>query len=293
MSMFRNNIKVYRHNADILQSNAGIFQCVLSMFRHEMKEYARSTFVWTCSLSLLIIIFMSFFPAFSKDTEQLRNLFKGLPEGVRKALGLSLESFTSLPGFYSYILMYATLCGSIQAMNMGISILSKEVHDKTADFLLTRPVGRSSIVTAKLMAALASIVITDTIYFIVSHITSTWVATEAFNEKTFLMLTITLPFIQLIFLSLGVLFSAVAGKIKSVVSVSLGTVFAFFVINMFGSVIGEKTIRYLTPFKYFDSIYIIENAAYEIRFVILGIILIAVFTVAAYLVYMRKDIHTI
>ncbi len=94
---------------------------------------------------------------------------------------------------------YITLCGSIQAMNLGTSMLSKEVRDKTADFLLTKPVSRSEIMTAKLLAALTSLVITNGMYLIISSIMASAVTSEAYSVKTFLMISITLFFIQLMF----------------------------------------------------------------------------------------------
>ena len=72
----------------------------------------------------------------------LKKYLKDYPEPVRKALGLSVDSISSILGFYSYIFLYITLCGAIQAMNLGTSIISKEVSEKTADFLLTKPVTR-------------------------------------------------------------------------------------------------------------------------------------------------------
>ena len=78
-------------------------------------------------------------------------------------------------------------------------MLSKEVRDKTADFLLTKPVSRSEIMTAKLLAALTSLVITNGMYLIISSIMASAVTSEAYSVKTFLMISITLFFIQLMF----------------------------------------------------------------------------------------------
>jgi ABC-2 type transport system permease protein len=82
-------------------------------------------------------------------------------------------------------------------------------------------------------------------------------------------------------------------KIRSVLSVSLGTVFGFFIINMFGSVIGEEALRYITPFKYFETGYIIKNGSYEVQFVILSLAFVIAATAASYIIYSRKDIHAV
>ena len=50
-------------------------------------------------------------------------------------------------------------------MNLGIGIISKEVRDKTADFLLTKPVSRVTILVAKMMAAFTCIVLHERDFF--------------------------------------------------------------------------------------------------------------------------------
>jgi ABC-2 type transport system permease protein len=190
------------------------------------------------------------------------------------------------------VFVYVVLCGAIQAMNLGISIVSKEVREKTADFLLTKPVSRERILTSKLLAALASLVITNIIYLIITVPITLTVKSE-FSMKIFLMITATLFFVQLMFISLGVIVSVIAGKIKSVISISLSTVFGFFIISMLGSVFGDKAVRYISPFKYFDLAYIVKNSAYETSFIIVGIIFVIAAIAASYLVYVKKDIPTV
>lgn len=263
----------------------------MNMFFHELQAYRKSTIIWTCSMAALVILFLSMFPAFTKDVAEAQKMLEGSPEGIRKAIGISIDTFFTLLGFYSYIFAYIMLCGSVQAMNLGISIISKEVSDKTADFLLTKPVSRKEIMTAKLLAALTSLLITNLVYLIIAGLMASAVKHGPFSMKIFLMISVTLFFIQLIFMSLGVLISVVVPKIKSVISISLGTVFGFFIINMFDSVIGDKAIRYLTPYKYFDSAYIIKNASYETSFVITGILFVIAAVGASYLVYAKKDIQ--
>jgi ABC-2 type transport system permease protein len=177
-------------------------------------------------------------------------------------------------------------------MNLGVSIISKEVRDKTADFLLTKPVSRKEILTNKILAALASLVLTNLIYLAITIATAFAVASD-FSFKKFFMISITLFFVQLMFASLGVIVSVLAGKIKSVISISLSTVFGFFIVSMLGSVIGDKAVRYISPFKYFDLEYIVKNAAYETNFILIGIIFVIVSIGASYIVYVKKDIHAV
>ena len=262
----------------------------MNIFIHELKAYRKSTFVWTFSLVALVVLFMSMFPAISRDIVEFNKLLEGFPEPVRKALGLEVENFGSILGFYSYVFLYVTLCGAIQAMHIGTSIVSKEVRDKTADFLLTKPVSRTKIVTAKLLAALTTLVFTNILFLGSATIMIAQVKTAAYSTKHFLMISLTLFFMQLIFLALGIFISTVFPKIKSVLTVSLGAVFTFFIVGLLVSTTGEGVKRYLSPFNYFDPAYIIENSSYEIAFLLVGMGIVISSLVASYVMYTRKDV---
>lgn len=265
----------------------------MNMFLHELKAYRKSSIVWTISLVLLIIIFLSIFPGFSKDAAEFKKLIEAYPESVRKAIGISVDSIASFLGYYSYVFGYIMLFASIQAMNLGTSVLSKEVREKTADFLLTKPVSRVKIVTYKLLAIVTSLIITNIIYITVATIMALAVKNDNVDFKIFFMISITTFFIQLMFVALGLIVSVLISKIKAVLPISLSMVFGFFIISMFGSVIGDKAVRYITPFKYYDAAYIIKNSAYEINFIIIEIIFVIGVTLLSYVIYSKKDVHAV
>ncbi|MEH7436128.1 ABC transporter permease subunit [Neobacillus drentensis] len=265
----------------------------MNIYFHELKAYRKSTIIWSVSLILVTLLFMSMFPAFASDAEEFKKLLEGYPEGVRKAIGLNLENLFSILGFYCYALSFITLCGAIQAMNLGTSIISKEVREKTADFLLTKPVTRTTIVTSKLLAAFSSLVITNIVYIAAAAIIASQVKTEDFSLKLLILLSLTVFFTQLIFLAIGIIISVVVPKIKSVLTVSLSTVFAFYFLGMLSATSGEEGKRYLSPFKYFDTAYILKHSAFETSFMITGLMVIVVAIGASYVVYTKKDIHAV
>ncbi len=184
------------------------------------------------------------------------------------------------------------LAGSIQAMILGTSIVSKEERGKTAEFLLTKPVHRSQILTAKLVAALILILITNVVYMISVPLLLNAIAGATIALKTFLLLSLTLFFVQLFFLGLGFLISVSAPKIRSVLAVSLTTVFGFYTAGILDSIIGNTAIRYLTPFKYFDFSYIVKNGSYEIRFMVIEVVILILAITTSYYIYMKRDIRS-
>jgi len=266
----------------------------MNMFLHELKAYRKSTFIWTCSLISVVLLFLAMFPAMSKDAADFQKMLDNYSPALVKALGFSFDSLFSLLGFYSSVtLLYVLLCGSIQAMNLGTSIISKEVRDKTADFLLTKPVSRVQIMTAKLCAVITSLVITNVFFIAAASLMASAVQTEAYDYKLFLMVSLPLFFVQLMFMSLGIIISVLVPKIRSVLPISLGTVFGFFILSMLSSTQGDTASRFITPFKYFDSAYIIKNSAYETSYVIVAFLFVVLTITASYIIYSKKDIHSV
>ncbi|MGJ7919007.1 ABC transporter permease subunit [Neobacillus sp. LXY-4] len=265
----------------------------MNIFMHELKAYRKSTIIWSISLMAIVMLYMSFYPSFVKDSEQFMKIMEGYPEAIRNAIGVNLGNFFTILGFYCFPLTFVTLCGAIQAMNLGTSIVSKEVREKTADFLLTKPVTRTTVLTSKLLASLISIFITNIFFWAAASFIMQQVKTDDFSFKLFMLLSLTVLFVQLMFLALGIMLSVLMKNIKSVLTVSLATVFAFYFLGMFFDTSGEEAKRYISPFKYFDTTYIMNHSSYETSFLIAGAVIIILATAASYFVYAKKDIHSV
>lgn len=264
----------------------------MNLYLRELKAYRKSTIIWTVSLAAIVVMFMSIYPSFTRDVAASKQALANIPQAVRNALNLSLSDFFTVFGFFGYLLNFVLLAGAIQAMNLGTGLVSKEDAGKTADFLLSKPIKRSTVVTSKLAAALTMLVITNAVFIGVSLGFAELVAKEAFDAGTFVLMALTLLLVQLSFLALGTFFSVALKRIKSVISVSLPTVFAFYIVGTLGSILGNDTIRYITPFKFFDTQYIIHHNGYEAVYLIIEAVFIVAAITASYLIYLRKDIRS-
>ncbi len=265
---------------------------VMNIFLHEIRSYRKSVIIWSLAMTALAVMYIFIFKALGSDIEQFKVFMQNMPDVVKKAFNVYIESISTLEGFYSFVFSFVVLCGAIQAMNLGTAIVSKEIRDKTADFLMTKPVSRMRIMTSKLMASLLSLIATNIIYLGLT-VLSAIVVLGDFNMKLFIMISLTLFFVQLVFMAMGIIISVAVGKIKSVISISLSTVFGFYIIGTLGSIIGDDKVRFISPFRFFDTAYIIKNAAYEVPYVTVAIIFIIAAIAGSYLVYIKKDIHAV
>ena len=264
-----------------------------ALFWHELKQNRRTAIIWIISLSSVAALYMLIFPSFADAAETVNKIYQSFPPAFRKAFGLNFDPEFALASFYALVLGFTTLAAAIQAMNLGTASLSKEERGKTAEFLLSKPIKRSDIVTAKLAAATVIIAATNVIFITTTWLIMTMVSKVSLSINVFLLMSLTLLFVQVFFIVLGFLISVSAKKIKNVLSVSLVTVFGFYIIGMFDAVLGAKTVRYLTPFKFFDLIYVYKNGAYEWPYALIEVVFVVVAIAAGYSIYKHRDIASI
>ncbi|MEI6716503.1 MAG: ABC transporter permease subunit [Candidatus Saccharibacteria bacterium] len=264
----------------------------MNIFKQELSQQRRPALLWIAALCGLSLLFFSVYPAFTKEVTSSKVIISNLPSSIRNALDISLADFFTFFGFYSYIFLFVLLAGSIFAMNLVLSILSKEESAKTTDFLLSKPITRNKILIEKISSSLCVIFLVYLAYIMFAFLGSQIITNESFSVKTFFLINFRLILVGLFFFSLGLLLSVLLKKIRSVLTISLSVVFAFFIVNLFGSVIGEDRVRYLTPFKFFDPRYIVSHQSYEINFLIIDLLFIFASIAVSFIIFNKKNIRS-
>ncbi len=263
----------------------------MNVFRLELKQHRNSTIAWILALIAIAALYISIFPSIS-DNPSVTDIYKNFPEAFKKTFGISENTLSVFSGLYALVLNLVLLTGAVQAMNLATGITSKEVRERTADFLLTRPISRMSVLRQKLLTVLLLILITDVIFMAADWALIQAIIRDPFQFSTFFTSTISLLLVQLFFLSFGFMLGAVLPKVKSVIAVSLPAVFGFYVIGLFDTLVGEK-IKYMTPFKFFNVNMLTAGGSYETGVLIYLAVLSVAALAAGFVVYQKKDIPTI
>jgi ABC-2 type transport system permease protein len=264
----------------------------MNIFRHELRQNRNATIIWTLALVSIAVLYISIFPSIS-ESAGAEDIIKNFPEAFKKTFGITDDFLSAFPGLYAMVLNLVLLTGAVQAMYLGTEITSREVREKTADFLLTRPVSRMSVMRQKLLAVIALILLTDLVF-----LTADWFLIQAliddpFQFRTFVTSSLSLVFTQWFFLTFGFVLGAVLPKVKSVIAVALPAVFGFYVIGLLDTVIGEDKIKYMTPFKFFDVHELTTGGGFETSSLVYLAILTIGAVIVSFVVFRRKDIHTI
>ncbi|MBC7075285.1 MAG: ABC transporter permease subunit [Syntrophomonadaceae bacterium] len=265
----------------------------MNIFAQELKMSAISMIYWTTALILLVFVFMFMYPPISKDIAVFESILNNFPISLRRALGITTLDLSEVLGFYGFIFVYILLIGSVYAMKSGISVLSEEIRSKTADFLLVKPVSRSTIVNAKILSVLTNLGIQNILFITLSCLIVNAYKQDSLDAAALVLINASLIQVQLFFVALGLFLSVVIKKIKTVLPITLGVVFAFFVIQLLNQSLDDPKLAYITPFAYFDVGQIIQNSSYDFSFLVTNFVIITVLTVLTYLIYQRQDIPSL
>lgn len=261
----------------------------MNIFRFELRAFRGSTLAWSAALALMAWGTLALFPSFAANAGAVGTVLEGLPVQLRTAIGLSLETVASLPGFSAYVFLYVLLAGSIQAMLLGMSVLAKDVGQRTADFLLSKPVSRGRVFSAKLLAAGVLLLGTS-----LAVVTAVLVAARAFSDgpvpvRAMLAIASTFALAQLSFLAVGAAVASFLPRVKALVPVSVATAFAAFVMHAIGQLEQSDWMRYVNPLHTHDLRAAGANGALDSGLVLWQLALAAALLAAAAARYIRRD----
>lgn len=262
-----------------------------AIYRYEMRQRWSSVGIWAGSLAGLLLMYMAFFPSFSADIAAMNQLLENFPPELKAAFGMNALDLGTLEGYFGLCFVFCQLCLAIQAANYGLSLVSVEEDELTADFLLTKPLSRPTILSSKLLAALTSLLVTDVLFWAVSLASIAMFKGDAqYEPRAIALLLGSAVIFQLIFFSVGLLLSLLVRRMRSVTPWSLGLAFGTYVISAFSGILGDVKLEYLSPFKHFDPGKIIRDLQYDMPLVLLDVVLVIVAIGASYWLYQKRDI---
>lgn len=115
-----------------------------------------STIWWSVGAFVLLFVSMITYPAFKDSAKELEKSFENLPDAALQLFGGSSDFFSPV-GFTNSQIFFITLplLLSILAIGLGSNLLAREEQDQTMETLLARPVSRSRLLAAKILAGVS------------------------------------------------------------------------------------------------------------------------------------------
>ena len=260
----------------------------MTLFLHEIKRNKLSLIIWSAALAWMLGICVIIYPEMQTQMGDLGAMFSDMG-AFSDAFGMDMLNFGEFMGYFGVEIGNTLgLGGALLAGIVGITALSKEERDGTAELLLTMPVSRTRIVAEKLLFSAFHIVVVNLACVIVSVVGILAIDVEADAGK------IALIFLANLIMQLEIMaitFGISAFVKKGAMGIGIGISFGLYFLNILANLADEiEFVGKITPFGYANSGYIIEYGKIELLPLIIGIVLAVLGIAVAFEKYTKKDI---
>lgn len=263
----------------------------MNIVLRELRANLKALIIWSICILLFVFMEMSEFAAYANNPE-MAAILDSFPEPLMKAFGLEAANLTTVSGYYSILFTYNALIIGIHAVLLGSGIISKEERDKTVEFSCTLPISRKRLMTGKLIAAFINC-IGVLIALGIASVGATAKYKPDADFYKFLLITLVAVFIiQMIFLAIGLFLASVLKWYKRSGSISVSILlvtYFMYIISGFSDKL--DFLKYITPFKYFNTVDMLNTLKIESVYVFISIGIVFVCFVGAYVAYSKRDLH--
>ena len=261
----------------------------MTLIRHELKQAWKALLIWTLSIGAFIIICLFMYPEMKSQMNSISSIFSSMG-AFSAAFGLDTLDFGSLRGFYGIECgNILGIGGALFAALIGIGALANEEKNGTAEFLLTHPLRRSEIITAKLAAVLIQILILNAAVWLMAVGSIASIGEPVpWKEVTLLHAAYFLLQVELACICFGIS----AFLWKGGIGIGLGLAIALYFMNIIANLSGKLDfLKYITPFGYADGSEIFKAGSINTCRLLVGFVFAAAGIAAAYWKYTKKDIR--
>ncbi|MDI6863814.1 MAG: ABC transporter permease subunit [Pseudothermotoga sp.] len=265
----------------------------MNVYTWEMKRNIKTTIVWMVALVLVQLMYISVYPSMVKDTELLTRMMKLMPKAFLRIFGLEDLDFSNILNYQASISsIYVTLVGSIFAVLLTCKVLAKEESEKTAEFLLSKPVKRSNVLLQKISSTLTLILTFDLVICLSSLLMVEFFKQGAVDYTRFWLFWLSQILLHLTVSNLVFAVIVLAKRQDSTTSFSIGMTFVLYILAM-ASKLTEKLelLKYLTPFYYSEGIRIVKYGRMEPVFLVIYFFLNLALVLSSLFFYSKKDIY--
>ena len=260
------------------------------MLKRELKLNLKSLVIWTLIIVGIFVICFLIYPSLIQDTVMLEELVNTMPKEVLEIFNMDVISLNSVSGWLlteGYLMV--NLIGSCFFAILGGTILLKEENDKTIDFLFSKPIKKSEIVTNKLATGLIYIFVFNIVISLTTLIGLN--LSNDFNLNHWFLSSIAPIFVHIFFFSFSLLISNYFKKTNKSITTNIGIVLGTYLIGVI-SLMSDKLefLKYFSPFEYINSAIIVTNNSLDIFNLLLLVTYIIISLIGLYNTYNKKEL---
>lgn len=263
-----------------------------SLLTFETIKYLKVCLYFTITWICLIFLFLAFFDSIKQNATELTALYASFPKELLDTFGKGIDSITSIYGYFgNQIMLYIVISGCIFTVFITSNSLASEIGNRNILFLLSKPISRLKIYSAKFIAIVISLLASNVVLLITTIIAIKILTKENnLDLNFFVLIYIALFILELFFLGLSELLGS---KLSSGKVGAIGSLFVIFsyLLNILSGLSDKATeLKYLSPNYYLDLASIAVNKALKPEAMLILILGLVFVSIGGYL-FKRRDIN--
>lgn len=266
----------------------------MQVFKWEMKRNFKSFVIWSAFIIAIQFMYSALFPSFAGEGGLFSSKMQLLPKAFLKIFGVEKIDFSDILHFFAmqgqiWIFLFATF----YLTKLSSSMFVKEEHDKTAEFVLSRPISRKKYVLEKFLSVSLYLIFYDSVITFSLLGMFNKYKVKPFDMSLFWQIAFSFWAVHIFMTAVGVVFSLITRKRNIADTGSLFVLGFFYVLSLISRVYEKyEYIKNFTPFGIFDPAMLIKGKNFNVTaFVVIILIYITTLFFGVYY-YERKDIYS-
>lgn len=263
----------------------------MNVFLRELKAHRKSLIFWCLGMFAMVGSGAAKYAGYKSSGQSVNEIIAAIPKTVRIILGFGDFDVSKASGFFGLLFLYLAIMATIHAVLLGADIISKEERDKTSEFLFVKPISRAKIITDKFLASMVNLVVLNIVTFISSIVFFGNYKDEPSIVGDIALLMVAMFFLQLLFLSIGASIAAVSNKPRVASPIATSVLLVAFILSVMIDIDKNiESLKYITPFKYFDAYNLMKTGHLDYFYVALSAAIIALLAGVTYVYYGKRDL---
>ena len=234
---------------------------------------------------------MAKYAAYSGTGQSITSLIAQFPQSIQTIFGITGFNLDKASGYFGVIFMYIALMATVHAVMLGSGIISKEERDKTSEFLMTKPISRNKVISAKILSGIFCLLVINVVTLASSIYSVNYFSKDMSFVNYILVLMAGLFFLQLLFFFIGTTVAAINKKPKVSSSIAASILLVTFILTFLININNNlDLLKYLTPFKYFDAKDILASGNLNPLYISISLVLIVIMIAVTYRAYDNRDL---
>ncbi len=224
-----------------------------AIFFKEMRLMRRGLIIWCALIGLTAVFGILEYPFVNQYLDMVTPALVAIPPLAQVLFGIYRVDFTTPLGYYLCMYYWCGLLAFAHAMFTGVGVVSRDLRDKTAEFLYTTPQTRGRILRAKALAAAMAVFIVWAVCTAFSVLSMLPVDASAATLRGIALASVGMLLTQWVLAAIGLLCAALAKTYSRGMGLAAIVLIAAYLVGAYVEIEGMHALNFLSPIRYVPS----------------------------------------